>query len=291
MATKTLDQIVTELAGIYDPQVASLRTRQAAIPGEIATEEQALDAKLKDAYGQIQLGAQRKGVGFGGIPLGEQARYASTEYAPALARLRQSGQQRSQSLEDAILGINERRAAIANDIYGREQGFDLQNRQLDENRRQFDKQFGEQQFWAARNNELALRQFDEQQRQFNEQAAAARASSGGISIPSFPAPPAPSKPVAKVDPLRQVAYDDVRTRVSQQSDKELISDFNATQKSANNGNAKDKLKIEVYQQLRPDLFLPISKNYLGGQSSAAPVASGGTWAPAAGKLNMGSLGF
>lgn len=59
------------------------------------------------------------------------------------------------------------------------------------------------------------------------------------------------------DPLKQIAYDDVRTRVARDNDAALRSDFNATFISAGYGNAKDKLKLEIYKQLRPDLF----KNY------------------------------
>lgn len=56
------------------------------------------------------------------------------------------------------------------------------------------------------------------------------------------------------DPLRQIAYDDVRTRVGRDNDAALKSDYNATAVSAQYGNPKDKFKLEIYKQLRPDLF-------------------------------------
>lgn len=66
---------------------------------------------------------------------------------------------------------------------------------------------------------------------------------------------APTDPnAAPTDPLAQIAYNDVRTRVSQQSDASLKGDYNATALSASYGNAKDKLKLQYYKQLRPDLF-------------------------------------
>lgn len=66
---------------------------------------------------------------------------------------------------------------------------------------------------------------------------------------------APTDPnAAPTDPLAQIAYNDVRTRVSQQSDAALKGDYNATALSAGYGNAKDKLKLQYYKQLRPDLF-------------------------------------
>lgn len=106
---RSLDQILAELGSVYDPQVNSIRQRQALIPQQIADEERGLGARQEQAFGDILGGARRRGLGFSGIPLGEQAKYTSTEYLPALARLRQSGREQAMSLEDAILGIQERR--------------------------------------------------------------------------------------------------------------------------------------------------------------------------------------
>lgn len=118
---RTLDQILAELAPVYNPQIESVRKRQALIPGQIKSEEAGLQAKQTQAFDDILGGARRRGLGFSGIPLGEQARYTSTEYLPALARLRQSGQEQAMSLEDAILGIQERRGTQAQGIYQAEQ--------------------------------------------------------------------------------------------------------------------------------------------------------------------------
>lgn len=137
---RTLDQIVAELNPTYQPQVDSLRQRQSAIPGQIEAEEKGLAAKQETAFGDILSGARRRGLGFSGIPLAEQAKYTSTEYLPALARLRQSGNEQKQSLEDAILGIYERRNTMANQLRQGELDRDWQReqfeRQLAESRRQ-----------------------------------------------------------------------------------------------------------------------------------------------------------
>lgn len=109
MQPRTLDAILAELAPVYDPQVANYRTRQNEIPNQIKAEEEGLAAKQTNAFSEIVNGARRRGLGFSGIPVGEQARYNAQEYMPALARLRQSGREQALSLEDAILGINERR--------------------------------------------------------------------------------------------------------------------------------------------------------------------------------------
>jgi hypothetical protein len=131
--TKTYQQIYDELGSVYNPQVDLVRQRQNAIPGQMAAEEQGLQAKQTQAYGDIVDGARRRGLGFSGIPLQEQAKYSATEYMPALARLHQSGQEQATSLEEAILGIQEKRSQQAQGNYQYETT-------LAENRRQFDEQ-------------------------------------------------------------------------------------------------------------------------------------------------------
>lgn len=145
MQPRTLQQVLTEMDGVYAPQVDSIRQRQAAIPGQIQAEEQGLQAKQETAFGDILAGARRRGTGvaFGGIPAGEQAKYTATEYLPALARLRQSGREQAMSLEDAILGINERKYSMGQNIYSQET-------QMAEQRRQFDEQMKAQREQAAR---------------------------------------------------------------------------------------------------------------------------------------------
>lgn len=143
MQPRSLQQVLSELDSVYNPQIDSLRQRQAAIPGQLQSEEKGLQAKQEQAYGSIVDGARRRGLGFSGIPLGEQARYSATEYMPALARLRQQGKEQAMSLEDAILGINERRQAQGQSIYQFEQ-------QAAEQRRQFDEQMRAQREQAAR---------------------------------------------------------------------------------------------------------------------------------------------
>lgn len=133
MAARTLSQVISELSGTYNPQIKSIQQQQAAIPGQIATEEQGLQAKQTQAFDDILGGARQRGLGFSGIPLSEQAKYTSTEFLPALARLRQSGNERKTSLQDAINQIYERRNTLGQQIY--QGGLDRaeQKRQFDLN--------------------------------------------------------------------------------------------------------------------------------------------------------------
>lgn len=113
MQPRTLDAILAELNPVYAPQESLYRQRQADIPGQIQAEEAGLNAKKDVAYEDILGGARRRGLGFAGIPLAEQAKYNATDYLPAVARLRQSGRDQAQNLEEAILGINERKNTAA----------------------------------------------------------------------------------------------------------------------------------------------------------------------------------
>lgn len=243
MQPRSLAQVLTELDGVYSPQVDSIRQRQAAIPGQVEAEEQGLQAKQTTAFGDILNGARRRGTGvaFGGIPLQEQARYTADNYLPAVARLRQSAREQAMSLEDSILGINERKYSMGQNIYSQEQ-------QMAEQRRQFDAQLAES----------------------RRQAAASAASSfNPIGAGSSPTS---NNPAENPDPLHQVAYNDIKTRMSRDDDKSLVSDYRATFISAGKGNAKDKIKVQMYQQLRPDLFNMLSKNYMAGMNKAATPA-------------------
>lgn len=160
MQPRTLDQIISELNPTYDPQIKSLRERQGLIPGQVAEEEKGLQAKQEQAFGDILGGARHRGLGFSGIPLSEQARYTSTEFLPALARLRQQGKEQAMSLEDAILGITERRNTLAQQL-----------RQQEVDRAEQIRQFNEQ---MAFNREQAA-----------AQERASMAAAGGGFSPSF----------------------------------------------------------------------------------------------------------
>lgn len=132
---RTLAQIVAELNPTYQAQTESLQQQQQLIPQQVQSQESALNAQKDVAYEDIVSGARRRGLGFSGIPLGEQAKYAATTYAPALANLRFQGQQKAMSLQDAILGINERRDTMAQNILQQEQNREFQAAEAEKQRR------------------------------------------------------------------------------------------------------------------------------------------------------------
>jgi hypothetical protein len=171
-SARSLDQIIQELNGTYQPQINSIEQRRAALPGQLQAEEAGLQAKQGKAYEDILLGARRRGVAAGGIPLGEQAKYSATEYMPALARLRTSGQEQSRSLDDAINQIYEKRNSFGHQLKQNED-------QLFEGRRQFDVNMAHQR--------------EQEQNRLRE---AARQSAASFAVPNFTPPSTPQKPEA-----------------------------------------------------------------------------------------------
>lgn len=115
MQPRTLDQILAELQPSYQPSIEFLRQRQTEIPKTVESDIQAAQAAQTQAYEDILTGARRRGLGFAGIPLGEQARYASQVFAPAVLQARTRGTEAARDLEGTILGLQAemRNAAIA----------------------------------------------------------------------------------------------------------------------------------------------------------------------------------
>lgn len=240
MQPRSLDQILSELDNTYNPQINSIRRQQADLPGQQIAEEKGLQAKQESAFGDILGGARRRGLGFSGIPLGEQAKYTATEYLPALARLKTASKQQAMSLEDAINQIYEKRNTMGQSIYQNEQA-------AAEQRRQFD----------------ASMAFQREQAAAAQRAASAYAPSYGGSATKPAGPAAP-----KTDPIQQDAYNDVATRVAKMTPAQIKADYNATAKSAGFGNVRDKYKLEFYARLAPQIF--------GGKVSANALGNGGS---------------
>ena len=239
MAVQSLNQVIQSLNSTYNPQVKLLQQRQSAIPQSLQAEEQGLAAKQTQAYGEIVDGARRRGMGFSGIPLGEQAKYNSTEYMPALARLKQSGREQAMGLEEAILGVRERQTSLAS--------------QLRE---------------GMLSRDMALRQLAEQKRQFDAQQAEARraaAGGGGGFSPSFGGldmggGQASPTSAGGGNKYQQQAEQNIANILNKGRDyNTLRSDLMATVASAQRGNKMDQVKLQLYRQMVgagqiPDIF-------------------------------------
>lgn len=199
-------------------------------------------AEQGQAYEDILGGARRRGLGFSGIPLGEQAKYASTVFAPAVLRARQQGKQQELSLTDALNSIYADRRKYADTL-----------RQGDIANDQWNQTFAfQKEQWAEQ-----LRQ------QAADRAAAARAAAssygGGSGFglgATGGARAANTGTATKVKPADQQLYNQMFLKGDggQWDANALRNDYNATLKSARYGNARDKQKILFYHSFRPDLF-------------------------------------
>ena len=121
--SRTIDAIIKEVSSRSDPQRQTIMKQVADIPRQIQAETAGLQAKRLQANDDILGAARDRGVGFGGIPIGEQAQYAATEFAPALARLKTAGVDRRTSLESALSDIGRNDFANAQDIFRDERDF------------------------------------------------------------------------------------------------------------------------------------------------------------------------
>lgn len=251
----SLQQIIDQLqTSTYAPQVQSIQQQQADLPGQVANEEQGLQAKQSTAFGDIlnQARARGTGVAFGGIPLQEQAKYTADTYLPALANLHTAQKQQATSLQDAINKIYENRNTQAQGIY----------------------QFQQQQDATAASLAEQKREFDAQQATARAAAAASpyNPSLGGSGSPTTPkASDAPA--AAKTDPVAQAAYTFIQTKASQGT-AALISDFKAALDYYNKtGNQPDFVKLSIYKQKYPDLFGSVQVTPYGQINTATQKAT------------------
>lgn len=103
----TLEQIMKQLAPTYDPQRALIAQQQAALPGQQAADVAGLDAAKTNAFSDINIQANDRGMSYSGMPIAEQSRYVGERYLPALAGIKNSYADKGFQLQNALLGINQ----------------------------------------------------------------------------------------------------------------------------------------------------------------------------------------
>ena len=128
---RTFSDVLAEVTAQSDPQRKTVLDQIAALPTQQAADESALEAKRLQANYSILADARRRGLGYAGIPLGEQAKYAATDYAPALANLKSTYGQRKGTLESALAGIGQNDYSNAYNIFNQDRAFEEQQRQFD----------------------------------------------------------------------------------------------------------------------------------------------------------------
>jgi acetyl/propionyl-CoA carboxylase alpha subunit len=97
----------------------------------------------------------------------------------------------------------------------------------------------------------ADRAFQLQQQQAED---ARRAAAASLASPTFGGGSSGGASKPSTDPLQQRAYNAVRDLLNVKDKGVIINTFNAIQKSAGYGNAYDKIKLQLLQQMAPGLF-------------------------------------
>lgn len=145
---RSFQDVLAEVTAQSDPQRNIVLNQISQLPTQQAAEETSLNAQKDQAYQDITDSARRRGLGFSGIPLSEQAKYNATDYAPALASLKSNYSNRRSSLESALADIGKNSYTTAYDIFNQDRNFEEQQRQFNEN-------LAEQRRQAAANSSLA----------------------------------------------------------------------------------------------------------------------------------------
>lgn len=130
---RSFQDVLAEVTAQSDPQRNIVLNQISQLPTQQAAEETSLNAQKDQAYQDITDSARRRGLGFSGIPLSEQAKYNATDYAPALANLKSTYSNRRSTLDSALADIGKQDYSTAYDIYNQDRNFEEQQRQFNEN--------------------------------------------------------------------------------------------------------------------------------------------------------------
>lgn len=133
----TIEQIMAELdrsAG-YAADRGILQQRYDALPGQANAEIGGLDAKLTQANDNILQGARARGVGFSGIPIQEQAQYAATDYAPAVARVKTAQNEQQAGILSSLNALSRDQRTQAQSIFENNRNYELALQQAEDARR------------------------------------------------------------------------------------------------------------------------------------------------------------
>lgn len=217
---RALQDILTELNSVYAPQKDLYNQQLNTLDPQMDAEQKGLQAQQQDSFNQITQGANRRGLLFSGIPLAEQAQYTGSSFLPAVANLKAKYAQQKFNLQDALAKINQDQNSQAYDMYNKELTLDAANR-------------------AAASGSGGA----------NPSFGYSGSTGGGYDANAGTL--GNNVPLQYQDLVNRMFYQD---NGQQWDDQSLINDFNATYKSAGYGNTNDKLKLELYYRMRPDLF-------------------------------------
>ena len=226
---RALADIMTELSSVYNPQRTAANEQYNQGIGAVDPQQQAdlagLEAAKKDSFGQIEQGANRRGMFYSGVPIAEQSKYVGQNYLPAVANLSNRYAQirgnLRQSLADTLANLDVKQREFGQGIYQNEVNQDIQRQaNADANTR------------ATASNAP-----------FQLGGAISGASGNTLGAVS-------------IKPEDQMLYNQmfIKPDGSTWDNQSLINDYNATLASARYGNVNDQRKIQMYNSYNPQMF-------------------------------------
>lgn len=125
---RSVNQILAELDPAFNPQRKVVQQQQAALPGLFEGQRQGLESRQRKEFKNIELGANRRGLLFSGIPLAEQAEFTSDVFLPSLTDLEQQRNERGFALQGALadLASQQRQLALATREQEKQRLFEFQ---------------------------------------------------------------------------------------------------------------------------------------------------------------------
>lgn len=128
---QSLNDIMQELDAGYNPSRDLINQQISALPSQSEAQIAGLKAQEDQSYNDITDQARARGMGFSGIPLGDQAKYNATTFLPAVANVYSSQNQNKNSLLGALASLQEDQVKTANSIEGQQQQNDIAQQQAD----------------------------------------------------------------------------------------------------------------------------------------------------------------
>jgi hypothetical protein len=124
---RSIDQIISELNSVYQPQIENINAQIAALPAQYQAQKDALNVAKENAFRDITGAASAKGMVYSGMPIQEQTRYTGTKYLPALAQLEAQQNQQRFNFQTMLADLYNKRMSQAQAI--RQQELDREQRE------------------------------------------------------------------------------------------------------------------------------------------------------------------
>lgn len=122
---------MAELDQFFNPSAVIIKQRQGLIEPQIASATKGLETRKENEFRDITSRANARGVVYSGLPIEEEARYTGEQFLPALASLRQTGQEQNLSLAESLAGLRREQGLLGQQIRQGELDRDEARRQAD----------------------------------------------------------------------------------------------------------------------------------------------------------------